>query len=95
MFGAHVIVTSIRLVLVALPMSDVQYQRYCVFQLMAKALPVYTRQMIKHYHSIILFPMFVYKELALENMTLSHSNHASFPNYLSTDVSEYRFRRSI
>jgi hypothetical protein len=94
MFGAHVIVTSIRLVLVALPMSDVQHQRYCVFQLMAKALPVNTRQMIKHYHSIELFPIFVYKELALENMTLSRSNHASFPNYLSTNVSEYRFQRS-
>jgi hypothetical protein len=43
MFGAHVIVTTIRLVLVALPMSDVQHQRYCVFQFMAKALPVYAR----------------------------------------------------
>jgi hypothetical protein len=64
MFGAHVIVISIRLV--ALPMSDVQHQRYCVFQLMAKALLVYARQMIKHHQSIVLFPMFVYKELALE-----------------------------
>jgi hypothetical protein len=95
MFGAHVIVTTIRLVLVALPMSDIQHQRYCVFQHMAKALPVYARQLTKHYHSIVLFPVLGYKELALENMTLSRSNHASFPNYLSTNVSEYRFQRSI
>jgi hypothetical protein len=95
MFGAHVIVTTIRLVLVSLPMSDVQPQRYCVFQLMAKALPVYARQMTKHYHCIVLFPMLGYKELALKNMTLNRSNHASFSNYLSTNVSEYRFQRSI
>jgi hypothetical protein len=80
-----------RLVLVALPMSDVQHERYCVFQLMAKALPVYARQMVRNYQSIVSFPMFEYKELDLENMTLNHSNHASLPNYLSTNMSEYRF----
>jgi hypothetical protein len=60
MFGAHEIVTPMRLVLVALPMSDVQHQRYCVLRLMARALPVYARQMIKHYQSIVVFPMFGY-----------------------------------